>query len=96
MELGAFWYTQRSQYEQGEASTRADRPELLRMVADLQPGGVIIAELPEPTFLDDECPSADLPVFIDTAYIRSLYGWEPGETVEEAIARHQSKQCSSS
>ena len=46
----------------------------------------------EPAFLDDEGPSADLPAFIDTANIRSLYGWEPGETVEEAIARHRAKE----
>ena len=43
-------------------------------------------------FLDDEGPSDDLPAFIDTANIRSLYGWEPGETVEEAIARHRAKE----
>jgi len=57
--------------------------------ADVEQGA---AELPEPAFLDDEGPSADLPAFIDTANIRSLYGWEPGETVEEAIARHRAKE----
>lgn len=31
-----------------------------------------------------------------TKSVRDLYGWQPGETLEEAIARHQSKQRSSS
>ncbi len=28
-----------------------------------------------------------------TKSVRDLYGWQPGETLEEAIARHQGKQC---
>lgn len=31
-----------------------------------------------------------------TKSVRDLYGWQPGETLEEAIARHQNKQRSSS
>lgn len=31
-----------------------------------------------------------------TKSVRDLYGWQPGETLEEAIARNQSKQRSSS
>lgn len=31
-----------------------------------------------------------------TKSVRNLYGWQPGETLEEAIARHQRTQCSSS
>lgn len=31
-----------------------------------------------------------------TKSVRDLYGWQPGETLEVAIARHQSKQRSSS
>lgn len=30
-----------------------------------------------------------------TKSIRDLYGWQPGEPLEEAIARLQSKPCSS-
>ena len=30
-----------------------------------------------------------------TKSVRDLFGWQPGETLEEAIARHQGKQCSS-
>ncbi|MFZ6694305.1 transcriptional regulator [Stenotrophomonas acidaminiphila] len=31
-----------------------------------------------------------------TKSVRDLFGWQPGETLEEAIARHQGKQCSPS
>ncbi|CRX96613.1 Resolvase [Yersinia enterocolitica] len=31
-------------YREKASGTRADRPELLRMIADLQPGDVVIAE----------------------------------------------------
>ena len=31
-------------YREKASGTRADRPELLRMVADLQPGEVVVAE----------------------------------------------------
>ncbi|AWP59080.1 hypothetical protein AZ20_2226 [Bordetella bronchiseptica E014] len=37
-----------------------------------------------------------LPGHARTKSVRDLFGWEPGETLEEAIARHQRKQCSSS
>lgn len=30
-----------------------------------------------------------------TASIRELYGWQPGETLEEAIARHHGKSSTS-
>lgn len=41
----------------------------------------------EPAFLDDEGPLADIPPFITTSNIREMYGWRPGQTLEEAIAR---------
>lgn len=41
----------------------------------------------EPAFLDDEGPLADIPPFITTSNIREMYGWRPGETLQEAIAR---------
>lgn len=36
------------------------------------------------------------PGHIRTKSVRDLFGWQPAETREEAIARHQGKQCSSS
>lgn len=42
----------------------------------------------EPAFLDDDGPSDDLPLICTTTNIRELYGWQPGETLDEAIARH--------
>ncbi|EIU3850995.1 Uncharacterised protein [Bordetella trematum] len=43
----------------------------------------------EPAFLDDDGPSSDLPAFISTTNSGELYGLREGETVVEAIARHQ-------
>lgn len=48
----------------------------------------------EPAFLDDEGPSNDLPAFISTTNARELYGLRDGETVVEAIARHESNEKS--
>lgn len=47
----------------------------------------------EPAFLDDEGPSADLPAFISTTNARELHGLRPGETVAQAITRHQAEQA---
>lgn len=47
----------------------------------------------EPAFLDDDGPSADLPPFPTTTNIRELYGWQPGETLTDAIARHEAEQA---
>lgn len=46
----------------------------------------------EPTFLDDEGPSADLPVFISITNARELYGLREGEAVIEAMARYHSEK----
>ena len=58
---------------------------------DAQESTEDLAELDEqeekPAFLDDEGPLADIPPFITTTNIREMYGWRPGETLEEAIAR---------
>lgn len=43
-------------------------------------------------FLDDEGPSNDLPAFISTTNARELYGLREGETVAEAIARHEAEE----
>jgi hypothetical protein len=31
-----------------------------------------------------------------TKSVRDLYGWQPGETLEQAVAHQQRRQCSSS
>jgi nucleoside-diphosphate-sugar epimerase len=49
-----------------------------------------------PVFITEGEPATDLPAFVDTANVRSLYGWKPGESLDEAIARHQGEQCSTS
>ena len=58
---------------------------------DAQESTEDLAELDEqeekPAFLDDEGPLADIPPFITTSNIREMYGWRPGETLQEAIAR---------
>ena len=50
-----------------------------------------ITPLEEPTFLDEEGPSAEIPPFITTTNTRELYDLQPGETVSEAIARKSLK-----
>ncbi|EDB8709741.1 conjugal transfer protein TraD [Salmonella enterica subsp. enterica serovar Schwarzengrund] len=52
--------------------------------------GVLGEELPG--FLDDEGPSAEIPTFITRTNSRERFGMEPGETVSEAIARHNAKE----
>ena len=58
---------------------------------DAQESTEDLAELNEqeekPAFLDDEGSLADIPPFITTSNIREMYGWRPGETLQEAIAR---------
>jgi len=40
------------------------------------------------TFIaEEDGPITDLPAFIDTETVHSLYGWKPGESLEEAIVR---------
>lgn len=46
----------------------------------------------EPAFLDNEGPSADLPAFISTTNACELYGLRDGETVAEAITRHEAEE----
>ncbi|ARS57596.1 hypothetical protein [Ralstonia pseudosolanacearum] len=46
-----------------------------------------LADTPEPTFLDDEGPSLDVPLFITKTNARELFGLRPGETVAQAAAR---------
>jgi len=44
-----------------------------------------------PTFLDDAGPNPDLPHFVNTETIYSAYGWKPGESLDEAIARKKAQ-----
>jgi hypothetical protein len=46
----------------------------------------------QPGFLDDEGPSLEVPTFITRTNARERFGMEPGETVPEAIARHNAKE----
>lgn len=41
----------------------------------------------EPAFLDDDGPSAEIPPHVSTTNIRELYGWEPGESLDELLAQ---------
>ena len=62
-----------------------------------RPGGKSMAhhdnDQEEPAFLDDEGPLAELPPVFTTTNIREMYGWRPGETLEDAIARHDAEQA---
>lgn len=49
--------------------------------------GTVLADTPEPTFLDDEGPSLDVPLFITKTNARELFDLRPGETVAQAAAR---------
>ncbi|GHT82867.1 hypothetical protein AGMMS49543_08630 [Betaproteobacteria bacterium] len=40
-----------------------------------------------PAFITEGESATKLPTFVDTANVRSLYGWKPGETLDEAMAR---------
>ena len=46
----------------------------------------------QPEFLDDEGPSAEIPTFITRTNARERFGMKDGETVPEAIARHNAKE----
>ena len=45
-----------------------------------------------PAFITEGEPAADLPAFVDTANVRSLYDWKPGESLDEAIARKKPQE----
>jgi len=45
-----------------------------------------------PAFITEGEPAADLPTFVDTANVRSLYDWTPGESLDEAIARKKAQK----
>ena len=45
-----------------------------------------------PAFITEGEPAADLPAFVHTANVRSLYDWKPGESLDEAIARKKRQE----
>jgi len=49
------------------------------------------SDLMIPTFITDGDPVADLPDFVHTANVRSLYGWRPGESLDDAILRKKTQ-----
>ncbi|MBD2939832.1 hypothetical protein G5C41_18980 [Burkholderia pseudomallei] len=54
--------------------------------SDSQANVALVGQL-EPTFLDDEGPSLDVPLFITRTNARELFDLRPGETVAQAAAR---------
>ena len=58
--------------------------------SDSEANAVSAGEL-EPTFLDDDGPSLDVPLFITKSNARELFGLRPGETVAQAVARKSSE-----
>jgi len=57
---------------------------------DSEANAVLAGEL-EPTFLGDEGPYLDIPLFITRTNARELFGLRPGETVAQAVARKSSE-----
>ncbi|CAJ7873080.1 conjugal transfer protein [Burkholderia pseudomallei] len=57
--------------------------------AAISSGNVLadLADTPEPTFLDDEGPNLEVPLFITKTNARELFDLRPGETVPQAAAR---------
>lgn len=62
--------------------------------SDSEANVVLAGEL-EPTFLDDEDLSLDVPLFITRTNARELFGLRPGETVAQAAARKASEATQS-
>lgn len=54
--------------------------------SDSQANVALVGQL-EPTFLDGEGPSLDVPLFITRTNARELFDLRPGETVAQAAAR---------
>lgn len=69
-----------------------DHPEIPGVCGWMLLQAGVITPLEKPAFLDDEGPSAEIPTFITRTNARERFGMEPGETVPEAIARHNAKE----
>jgi hypothetical protein len=46
----------------------------------------------QPCFLPDDGKTYDTPEHVTKTNIRELYGWQPGETLDEAIARKKAQE----
>lgn len=66
-----------------DALSEQDAIESIEDLAALTSQGAELA----PVFITEGEPMADLPAFVDTANVRSLYDWKQGESLDEAIAR---------
>ena len=53
---------------------------------------VLSDDVVEPTFVPEGVVLPGLPAFVDVDNVVSLYGWQPGESLDEAIARTRKKQ----
>ena len=75
--------------DKAENTTGAFKENALSEQDAIASGNVLadLADAPEPTFLDDEGPTLDVPLFITRANARELFGLRPGETVAQALAR---------
>lgn len=67
--------------EQGAAESGDDLAALASQGDDLAPA-----------FITEGEPAADLPAFVHTANVRTLYDWKPGESLDEAIARKKAQE----
>lgn len=76
-----------------ENATGAFKKNVLSEQDAIARGKVLVnlANAPEPTFVDDEGPSLDVPLFITRTNARELFGLLPGETVAQAEARKASE-----
>ncbi|KVP14763.1 hypothetical protein WJ85_13595 [Burkholderia ubonensis] len=77
------------QSDEAENTTGAFMENALSEQDAIASGNVLadLADAPEPTFLDDEGPSLDIPLFITRTNARELFGLRSGETVAQAAAR---------
>lgn len=72
--------------DKAQNTTGAFKPNALSE-RDAIASGNVLPDAPEPTFLDDEGPSLDVPLFITRTNARELFGLRSGETVAQAVAR---------
>lgn len=75
-----------------ENATGAFKENVLSEQDAIASGNVLanLADAPEPTFLDDEGPPLDVPLFITRTNGRELFGLRPGETIAQALTRKTS------
>ncbi|AQQ18066.1 hypothetical protein [Burkholderia cenocepacia] len=79
--------------DNAENTTGAFKANALSEQDAIASGNVLadLADAPEPTFLDGEGASLDIPLFITKTNARELFGLGPGETVAQAAARKKAE-----